>query len=151
MFEPSQAFLRDFISSRGADDLIAGVKKLPRGKMKEGYSAPYADPITDPGSRYWDRMPPGHWEQEEPPNPFGGGSDPYLPGAMMPGDNSNLMAAVLGEPNRRFNRTTGQSIEKGPYTDINRARQDAQDALKRDLLEYPNPFGGGSAPYVRGV
>jgi hypothetical protein len=75
--------------------MLAGVQRLRRGNPREGYSAPYPDPITDPGSRYWDTMPrPGALDDNEPPNPFGGGSAPY--GAMIPGQ--NMMAGVLGLP-----------------------------------------------------
>jgi hypothetical protein len=37
--------------------------------------------------------------------------------------------------------------EQGEFSDIEQRRKDAQYKLRLDLMEPPNPFGGGSAPY----
>ena len=124
--------------------MLAGVQRLRRGNPREGYSAPYPDPITDPGSRYWDTMPrPGALDDNEPPNPFGGGSAPY--GAMIPGQ--NMMAGVLGLPPGTRMGPAPRGGEQGEFSDIEQRRKDAQYKLRLDLMEPPNPFGGGSAPY----
>ena len=67
---------------------------------------------------------------------------------------NGLIAGVLGESNGRANwanRAPGKFSTSGPATDINAARQDARRSLYRDLSEPPNPFGGGSAPYLPGA
>jgi len=149
MLTPSKQFLDNFIAAKGGEELMAGVQKLPRSKYPAGRgpnTIPYVDDYGPTGGSY--QTPRGGYQSidDEFPNPFGG-SGPYMPGASLPVGNENLLAGVLGEPNRPYNRSAGRSIEKGPFTDLNRAREDARDALRRDLLEYPNPFGGGSAPF----
>jgi hypothetical protein len=128
--------------------MLAGVQRLRRGQPKEGYSAPYADPLTDPGSRYWDTMPrPGAFQDDEPPNPFGGGGGPYVPGAMLPGQGA--VAGVLGLPPGM--RAPVDGTYGSPSSDIEARKREAQRRLQLDLMEPPNPFGGGSAPYMPGA
>jgi hypothetical protein len=128
-------------------EMLAGVQRLRRGQPKEGYSAPYGNPITDPGSRYWETMPrPSALDDDEPPNPFGGGGSPYVPGAMLP--SQNMMAGVFGlPPGTRMGPSPGRFIEQGPSSNIEERKKEAERRLRLDLMEPPNPFGGGSAPY----
>jgi len=67
-----------------------------------------------------------------------------MPGAMLPGQNT--VAGVLGlPPGMRSGLPRGGP--QGPFSDIERMKDDARYRLLKDLQEPPNPFGGGSAPY----
>lgn len=80
-------------------------------------------------------------------NPFGGGS--YMPGNMAPTQDS--IAGVLGLPPGARIRTYAPGLVGGPqgeFSDIDQMKKDARRQLRLDLMEPPNPFGGGSAPYV---
>lgn len=133
--------------------MLAGVQRLRRGQPKEGYSAPYADPLTDPGSRYWDTMPrPGAIEDDEPPNPFGGGGGPYVPGAMIPGLSlpPTQTASLWQSPLQRPDRFVPGGIRSQDYYRRPVPGMSATDWNEYDK-DFPNPFGGGSAPYMPGA
>jgi len=129
-------------------EMVAGIQRLRRGNPKEGYSAPYADPVTNPNSRFWDTMPrPRTLDDDEPPNPFGGGGGPYVPGAMIPGVSSplNQTASVWQSPIQRPDRFVPGGIKSQNY--YRRPVPIGEPDWKKYDQDYPNPFGGGSAPY----
>jgi hypothetical protein len=130
--------------------MLAGIQRLRRGNPKEGYSAPYPDPVTDPGSRYWDRMPRPNLQEDEPPNPFGGGGGPYVPGAMIPGMAPSLQTASVFQPTTlRPDKFLPGGIRSQDY--YRRPVPIGESNWKKYDQDYPNPFGGGSAPYAPGA
>ena len=155
-----QAFLNQFQSggqaaptvSQGFD--IARVQKLPFQPPGQGPNRQLQQWDSGPGRSGTYKMP-GNYQflDDEMPNPFGGGSAPYMPGASLPSTQGMDIAGVLGESNGRANwvgRGAGKypNIPSGPSTDLDFARKAARRSLYEDLQEPPNPFGGGSAPYM---
>lgn len=136
------ADLRDF------QNLLARVQRLPRATGPAGSlgnDIPSIDSFgpNKPGSY---QTPRGNYQylDDEFPNPFGGGGGSYMPGAMLPGQNT--MAGVLGlPPGMRSGLQRGGP--QGPFSNIEQMKDDARHRLLKDLQEPPNPFGGGSAPY----
>ena len=138
---------------RSDQDLLANLIKLRRSDYPAG-TGPNTIPRFDSGSggagSY--KNPRGSYQymDDEFPNPFGGGSAPYMPGAMLPAGNNQIIA---------------NAAHPGPYPYGQPDKWDSwekqynlyqQDKIKRlnteDLIgPPPNPFGGGSSPYVRGV
>ena len=149
-----QVFLTEYVQALPPEVLIAGrVKRLPRGGRYEGYSAPYADPHTDPGSRYWDVMPDQNTlYEDEPPNPFGGGGGAYMPGARVPVLDGPTIAKVLGTNRTRADWELDRSHIRNEAAREAAEAAEARRRLRRDLEDYqPNPFGGGGGSYVPGI
>lgn len=130
--------------------LMARVQKLPRATGpagSPGNTIPRLDSGTAPAGSYDNPRRSYQYLDDEFPNPFGG-SDPYMPGAMLPGQ--NMMAGVLGlPPGMRVG--TPRGFEQGDFSDIQQKKEEAKRQLRLDLMEPPNPFGGGSAPYMPGA
>lgn len=146
----------DFLSNYLSDPsviagLIATAKRLPPSNYPAG-QGPNAIPGVDTGAggRGSYKNPRGSYQyiDDDFPNPFGG-TGPYMPGASLP--NQDIIAGILGQPagvRQRDLRGPGQYVQQGPYSDIEQRRKDAERQLRLDLMEPPNPFGGGSLPYI---
>jgi hypothetical protein len=151
-----QAFLNQFSGGSGAAPGapqgfdIAGVQKLPSQRPGQGPNRQLQQWDAGAGrSGTYKMLDNYQFLDDEMPNPFGGGSAPYMPGASLPGTQGFNIAGVLGESNGRANWAGRPKFSpSGPATDLDFARQDARRSLYRDLQEPPNPFGGGSSPYM---
>jgi hypothetical protein len=157
----ANAFLHQFMRDRVGHSLsglesmgdLSQVRRLPRGGLKEGYHPPYADPTTDPSSRWWGVPLPSTLEDDEPPNPFGGGGGPYLPGARLPAGGESLIANVQRLP--RSSRPAGSFPNSIPGIDDVGPRSGSYHTPIRGYQylddDFPNPFGGGGGPYMPGA
>lgn len=130
---------------------MASAKRLPPSSYPAG-RGPNAIPGVDTGAggrgSYKNPRESYQYIDDEFPNPFGG-TDSYMPGASLP--NQNAIAGILGQPAGVRHRDLigpGRFVEQGPTSNIEQRRRDAERQLRRDLLEPPNPFGGGSLPYI---
>jgi len=152
MANPGNQFLKAYLSGPGnkgeevASLWDAGNRRPDKfypgsGPKFEGY---YRRPVPGLGANDWSEY------DKDMPNPFGGGSGPYVPGAMLPGMQNGALAAVPHPGPYPY----GQPDKFDAYEKAYGAYQ--QDQLKRrqwleQQEEPPNPFGGGGGGYVRGV
>ena len=140
---------QNLLNQSNPNSLIAGIQKLPYQPPGQGPNRQLKQWDSGPGrSGTYKGLNNYQFIDDDMPNPFGGGGAPYVPGASLPGMQGMDVAAIphpgaypYGQPNK-FDAWEKQ------YQQHQLEQQKIKSWLNN---EPPNPFGGGSGPYLPGA